>query len=348
MLALDWQHPPATVENAPAVSGAVGVKRTPVCEHSTVGGFVSRDNSPMGQAHRFKLDGKVLAASLQEITLTLSSPVIGAEGVPLAVDAYGRDGSWVVLLHGGGQTRHSWKRSALAIAAGGFRTLAYDARGHGDSGWSPTGDYALARLEEDLAAIAMRLDGPLALVGASMGGLTALLAAGTFLSERVAALVLVDIAISPTKAGSARILEFMESNPDGFADIEEVVASLTRYNPLRPRSSDTRGLERNLRRGPDGRLRWHWDPALMKTGPRLGRGDFTQRLNAAAPGVTAPTLLIRGAASDVVDAEGLEEMRRLLPHIRVSEAHGASHMVAGDRNDRFMADVLPFLTAAMG
>lgn len=280
--------------------------------------------------------------------MTYSTPAIGAEGVPLAADLFGDTGPWVILLHGGGQTRHSWKRSAEAIAAGGFRVLAYDARGHGDSGWSPTGDYSLAQLEEDLAAIAKQLEGPLGLVGASMGGLTALRAAGTFLAERVAALVLVDIAVSPTQAGSARILEFMEANPDGFSDIDEVVAALTRYNPLRPPSSDKRGLERNLRKGADGRLRWHWDPALMETGPRLGRGDFTERLNAAAPGIAAPTLLVHGAASDVIDADGLAEMRRLIPHIRFSEVPAASHMVAGDRNDRFMADVLPFLKMAMG
>ncbi|URI14709.1 alpha/beta fold hydrolase [Brevundimonas albigilva] len=267
--------------------------------------------------------------------MTLSPTVVGAEGVPLVADAFGQDGPWIVLLHGGGQTRRSWKRSAEAIAAGGFRALAYDARGHGDSGWSPTGDYALPRLEEDLAAIADTLDGPIGLVGASMGGLTALRAAGTFLSRRVAALVLVDIAVSPTQAGSARILEFMEANPNGFSDIDEVVAALTRYNPLRPASTDTRGLERNLRKGADGRLRWHWDPALMETGPRLGRGDFTHRLNAAAPGITAPTLLVHGAASDVIDADGLAEMRRLIPHIRFSEVPAASHVVAGDRNDRF-------------
>lgn len=279
--------------------------------------------------------------------MTLATPVIGAEGVSLVADVFGQQGPWVILLHGGGQTRHSWRRSAEAIAAGGFRALAYDARGHGDSGWSKTGDYSLPRLEDDLAAIARQLDGPLNLVGASMGGLTALRAAGTFLVERVAALVLVDIAVSPTQAGSARILEFMEANPNGFGHIGEVVAALTRYNPMRPPSSDARGLERNLRKGEDGRLRWHWDPALMQTGPRLGRGDFSERLNAAAPGVTAPTLLVHGAASDVIDAASLSEMQRLIPHIRISAVPAASHMVAGDRNDRFMADVLPFLKKAM-
>lgn len=273
--------------------------------------------------------------------------VVGAEGVPLIADRFGETGPWTVLLHGGGQTRHSWRRSAEALANEGFRVLAYDARGHGDSGWSPSGDYGLARLEEDLDLVARTLDGPLGLVGASMGGLSALSAAGNFLGERVEALVLVDITISPTAQGSARILEFMSANPDGFASLEDAAMALSRYNPLRPASRHNQGLRRNLRAGADGRLRWHWDPALMDTGPRAGRGDFTERLTAAAAGIVAPTLLVHGAASDVVDQGGLDEMRTLIPHIRFSEVPAASHMVAGDRNDRFMADVLPFLKAAM-
>ncbi len=251
----------------------------------------------------------------------------------------------MVMLHGGGQTRGSWQRSADALASHGFGVLTLDARGHGESGWSPRGDYTLPRLAEDLSDIVARLDGPVHLIGASMGGLTAFLAAGTSLVDRVASLVLVDITLNPSAAGSARVLEFMAANPAGFASVDEAAQAVARYNPARPRSAGSEGLRRNLRIDSAGRYRWHWDPVVLDTGPQFGRDGFSEVLETASRGVTAPTLLVHGSESDVVDPSGIEALKRLIPHLEVREVANASHMVAGDRNDRFLADVLPFLTA---
>ena len=223
-----------------------------------------------------------------------------------------------------------------------------DARGHGDSGWSPSGDYTLPRLAEDLSAIAAELDGPIHLIGASMGGVTALRAAGTDLQDRVASLVLVDITLSPNATGSARVLDFMAADPEGFASIDEAAEAVARYNPLRPRSKNTEGLRRNLRLDDTGRYRWHWDPAVLQTGPQVGRDGFSELLAEAAGGIMAPTLLVHGAASDVVDQDGIDELSRVIPHIEVRKVDNASHMVAGDRNDQFLAGVLPFLKATHG
>ncbi|MBZ4276289.1 lysophospholipase, partial [Mycobacterium tuberculosis] len=50
--------------------------------------------------------------------------------------APGRRGT-VLFAHGFGQTRHAWTATAQSLAAAGYQTLAYDARGHGDSDWNP-------------------------------------------------------------------------------------------------------------------------------------------------------------------------------------------------------------------
>lgn len=265
------------------------------------------------------------------------------EGFDLVADAIGGQGPWAVLLHGGGQTRGSWRRSAASLTADGFSVLTVDARGHGESGWSPRGDYTLPRLSEDLADIVSELDGPIHLIGASMGGLTAFQAAGTDLADRVVSLVLVDITLNPTASGSARVLDFMAASPDGFASVEEAAEAVARYNPMRPSSASSEGLRRNLRVDDAGRYRWHWDPMVLATGPQFGRDGLSECLDEASKGVKAPTLLVHGAASDVVDDRGIEELKRLIPSLEVRKVANASHMVVGDRNDQFLADVLPFL-----
>ncbi len=168
----------------------------------------------------------------------------------------------VLLLHGGGQTRHSWHRSGARFAAAGWTTVAIDARGHGDSAWASDGDYSMDALVGDLAAVVSQLDVTPVLVGASMGGITSLLAVGES-AVRAGALVLVDVAPQVEAAGVQRILDFMASAPDGFASLEEVADAIASYNPHRPRPSNLDGLRKNVRQWDDGRWHWHWDPAFL-------------------------------------------------------------------------------------
>src|SRR5262245_58812808 len=96
----------------------------------------------------------------------------GAGGLTLAGDAWGNpDGPLVILQHGGGQTRHAWKGAGEQLGAAGYHTIAFDARGHGDSDWSPDGIYTQDAMVADLLSLVADLGGnrPV-LVGASMGG----------------------------------------------------------------------------------------------------------------------------------------------------------------------------------
>jgi non-heme chloroperoxidase len=265
----------------------------------------------------------------------------GADGVTIAADVAGpAGGAPVVLLHGGGQTRGSWKGAAGALAGRGYRAISLDLRGHGDSDWPTDGDYQLDRFVDDLAAILPTLDAPAVLVGASLGGLASLLAVG----ERrlpAAALVLVDVTPRIEPTGVGKIRAFMTANPDGFASVDEAADAVAGYLPHRPRPADTSGLRKNLRLREDGRLYWHWDPRFMSEVRTMASGG--ERLEAAARALAVPTLLIRGGRSEIVTPAGAQAFLDLAPHAEFVDVTDADHMVAGDANDVFNAAVIDFI-----
>jgi non-heme chloroperoxidase len=273
-----------------------------------------------------------------------TSRFAGANGVSLCADSYGPDqGELVVLLHGGGQTRFAWSGTAAVLAAKGYRVVVPDLRGHGESDWAPDGSYDLdAHLADLVLLLAALSPASPVLVGASLGGLTALLAVGERKAPAARALVLVDIAPRIEAQGARKVGRFMTSSPDGFESIEAAADAVAAYLPHRPRPADTSGLARNLRLGPDGRYRWHWDPRMLQK-PERGPMASIARYEAAAGQVGIPALLVRGAMSDVISMESVEALRQQIPQLEFVNIAGADHMVAGDRNDSFGAAVTGFL-----
>jgi pimeloyl-ACP methyl ester carboxylesterase len=273
-------------------------------------------------------------------------------GLDLAADAYGPpEGPPVLLFPGGGQTRHSWDGTARLLGDKGWHATTVDMRGHGDSDWAADGDYSLDAFAADVRDVARataRAHGRApALVGASLGGISSLIAiAEADPGDAVAAaLVLVDVAPRLEPKGVARIGAFMLGHLDGFANLEEVADAVAAYNPHRPRPSDLSGLRKNVRQHDDGRWYWHWDPRFMTPGrmdePRSIRNEA--RLEAAARALTLPVLLVRGRQSDVLSEAGAHHLQALVPHARSVDVAGAGHMVAGDRNDVFNDAVVGFL-----
>ena len=270
----------------------------------------------------------------------------GRDGQPLAAEAAGDSRNTpVILLHGGGQTRHAWAGTALRLAEAGYYALAYDARGHGDSAWSEQGDYSPDALMGDLHQVVSGLSRPPVLVGASMGGLTSMVALGEADRDFASALVLVDIAARLEASGVARVLNFMSAHTGGFASLEEVVDAVSAYNPHRPCPKGTDGLRKNLRFR-DGRWYWHWDPRFLNHASRTQAGEALvqqERRESAAQRIRVPTLLVRGGSSDVVSPEGARALQNLIPHAELADVAEAGHMVAGDRNDLFSEAVIDFL-----
>lgn len=274
----------------------------------------------------------------------MNARFLTSDGLTLIGDLLGSgSGPAIIFLHGGGQTRHSWDHAMRRAADQGYVALSYDARGHGDSDWSPDGDYGVLRLAEDLRSVRASLVSKVALVGASMGGMTALQAVGNEPAGFADVLVLVDIVPRPATAGTDKIRAFMLAHQDGFATIEEAADAVSAYNPARPRPADVSGLGKNLRRRDDGRYYWHWDPHLLSTSPASEPPAFQEPLIEASARVKIPTMLIKGGRSDIVDDEGIAEMCRLIPQTEVCEVSGAGHMVVGDRNDAFNDGLFEFL-----
>lgn len=277
----------------------------------------------------------------------------GYRGVSLVADVHGVDGSPPVLLfHGGGQTRHAWGTTASVLAGHGWQAYTVDLRGHGESDWPEDDDYTLDDFASDVRSVAERLDPPPVLVGASLGGVSAMTAVAEAQSPIASALVLVDVAPRMEPEGVERITSFMTRHSDGFASLEEVADAVAAYNPHRPRPTDLSGLRKNVRQRDDGRWVWHWDPRFIEG--RRGSGDETRsiiqrnRLVAAASALTLPTLLVRGRVSDLLSEEGAQELLDLVPHAHLVDVAGAGHMVAGDRNDLFNEAVVAFLDEIRG
>jgi non-heme chloroperoxidase len=220
--------------------------------------------------------------------------------------------------------------------------IAADARGHGDSQWHPTHDYTLDGFVGDLLALLRTLEEPPVLVGASLGGITSLVAAGEHPGV-ARGLVLVDVVVTLEPQGTARIRAFLTAHRDGFATLEEAADAIAAYNPIRARPRNLDGLKKNLRRHPDGRWYWHWDPAFIQIADEPQRAADPDRLRAAASRLAIPTLLVRGAQSDVVSDAGMADMMRLVPTAESVEIGAAGHMVAGDDNDVFAASLGAFL-----
>jgi pimeloyl-ACP methyl ester carboxylesterase len=223
-----------------------------------------------------------------------------------------------------------------------LHVLALDARGHGDSDRAPAGQYTVYTLAADVAAVLEQIGAPVVIVGASMGGLTGILAAFRAGSQQVCGLVLVDVVPRFEGEGTARIRDFMTRHVHGFETLDQAADAIAAYLPHRRRPRNLEGLKKNLRHR-QGRWHWHWDPAFVTS---AGDDPFVdvEELEQAVQQLRIPILLVRGKLSDVVSPDGVEDFLGKVPHARFVELSDAGHTAAGDDNDAFSAAVVEFVT----
>jgi pimeloyl-ACP methyl ester carboxylesterase len=276
----------------------------------------------------------------------------GVDGLVLVADEWNHgaataatsDGALasILMLHGGGQNRFSWKNTGQILADAGFHVVALDSRGHGDSDRSPDATYTVDALCADVLQVLDQIGRPVILIGASMGGMTGLLVADAAGPEKVTKLVLVDVVPRYEKDGSARIRDFMFSHVHGFESLDEAANAVAAYLPHRTKPRSPEGLKKNLRHR-DGRWYWHWDPKFL-TAPADNAFVREEKLERAAIDLTIPILLIRGKLSDVVSMEGVRDFLEKVPRTEFVELSDAGHTAAGDDNDAFSEVVVQFVS----
>lgn len=264
------------------------------------------------------------------------------DGLTLAAEVFSGHGPGVLLAHGFGQTRQAWAATQQRLAAASRASLAWDVRGHGQSGRNPaTSRYSGEQFVADVITAAQATGPQPVLVGASMGGLTGLLAQAR---QRVfSALVLVDITPRWEASGVERILGFMGAHPEGFDSYEHAAEQIAAYLPHRRGKKTPAQLAHLLTTRPDGRLGWHWDARLLSEFIP-DTHDLHDPLDDACRALDVPVLLISGGRSDLVNARTVEHFLELAPHARHVQLPQATHMVAGDDNDAFTDTLLNFLS----
>jgi pimeloyl-ACP methyl ester carboxylesterase len=281
----------------------------------------------------------------------------GAHGLALHLLEWSREGVPLLLLHGFGNEAHLWDDYAPSVAPY-YRVLALDLRGHGDSGWDPGGRYGTGAMVSDLEALTAELGiGRLVLVGFSMGGRVATAFAGRH-PERLAGLVLVDVGPEVDLRGALRIRqEVAEQRAPSFASAEEYAELLSLSYPAGRRAALLRMARFGLRERPDGRHELKMDPrlrgataavqaALPDAAAEEPGGDAAEAQWDALARVTCPTLVVRGAASDVLSPETADRMvEQVLRDGRLAVVPQAAHSVMTDNPEGFEAALNAFLLA---
>ncbi|MFQ5830197.1 MAG: alpha/beta fold hydrolase [Candidatus Methylomirabilia bacterium] len=246
----------------------------------------------------------------------------------------------LVLLHGITGHAHVWDDFAQEMAPF-FRVLSLDQRGHGDSDASPEANYHLAALVADLVAFVDALGLPrFVLLGLSLGGRVGICYAADH-PEHVSRLVVVDIGPEIHLPGLLRVRTMMASAPEMIPSEDWAFEYLKAGNP-RYRDAQLRNRVRHgLKRLPDGTLTWKYSGRIRDM-VRNGIHDTSDLWQPLAR-VAIPTLVIRGAESDILAAEVARKMVETLPDGRLVEVAEAGHTVPGDQPEAFVQAVREFL-----
>jgi pimeloyl-ACP methyl ester carboxylesterase len=252
----------------------------------------------------------------------------------------------VLCLHGGGQTAYMYEELGSALRER-YHVLAPDLPNHGDSDPILTGEWGREHIAASLPPLLAEFGfDRAAVVGASLGGITAITLAASH-PDLVAAIVLIDVGHRLEEAGVRKIIEFMRAH-ESFASLEEAAREIARYLPHR-KEVRAESLSRNLRQRPDGR--WVWKHGMgRRWRQRAEAGEEEPAWDSVLAGLgedarslRCPALVLRGAASDVLSDAGAEEVAALIPDARLEMVENAGHLAAGDNPHSTVSLIAAFL-----
>lgn len=269
-----------------------------------------------------------LAEDASRLGVELYGPVrresfVGASGEQVSGLVWGEGPPDAVFLHGGGLNAHSWDSTILALH---HPAWALDLPGHGDSDWRPAFDYSPDVIAETIATVVAMAGAPVALIGHSLGGLSAVALAAKY-PALVSSLTVVDTSPGrePDRSGS-RIREFIRG-PASYASYDEIIGRAIEFGLGNSRESLFRGVLHNTRVRDDGRIVFKHH---LGSPPEGGRLDYdAAALWPAVESLTIPVLLVRGTRGMITEKMGQEFATRAA-HATVV-AMDAGHNVQRDR-----------------
>lgn len=242
-----------------------------------------------------------------------------------------------IMLHGISRVAHQFDHIAPYFQAD-YHVIAIDMRGHGDSAWSPAGDYLVEDYARDLDAFVDKLDlRGLTLLGNSTGGRVVQVYAGLH-PDRVARLISEDVGPERTNDIASAFTRQVQQEANGWASEQELVASLRKSNPRTPDEILTTYAHFGSRQRADGRIEWKRDPNLAK-------GFVPTELWRFIDKIRCPTLYILGGASRIVPAETQKKLMETLPDVRIVVMPGLGHYPDQEATSDFIRIVKEFLAA---
>ena len=279
--------------------------------------------------------------------------VPGADGIRIHVLEWSREGVPLVFIHGFGNDAHVWDEIAPAVAPY-YRTLALTLRGHGDSGRAEEPGREPDALVRDVEAAlaALRVERAV-VVGHSLGGRVSLQFAARN-PAKLAGLVLVDFAPELDARGTTRIREEAMAQARrkdrSFGSIDEYLRLLEVLYPAARPATLAKLARHWTRQRPDGRYELKQDrrPPRMPSEGEIGElraraREQTESLWKALREMPCPTLLVRGAASDVLASDVAERAQEALPNGTLVEIARAGHSVMLDNPEDFTAALTSFV-----
>jgi esterase len=240
----------------------------------------------------------------------------------------------ILIVHGLSYFSYDWLPVGEALGAE-REVILMDMRGFGDSDWSPSRDYSVPTMAQDIVAVLDHAGWKEALlIGHSMGGRSTTYAAAKH-PGRVGALALIDYTPENAPAGSKRTAEMVSNVPPRFRSIEEAMGYF--------RSKDRARFEAYTRPAEGGGFvlkRDTYFQELFKSGQRPSQGVDMWALIGE---VRCPILSMRGTRSDMYARETAEKMKAANPRLRVVEVE-AGHNIAGENPAGFLQQIKPFFS----
>ena len=246
----------------------------------------------------------------------------------------------ILMLHGISQQAHSWDFISLPLSVD-YRVVALDQRGHGDSDWSPNGNYSTDIYVGDIEGFvgAMGLKN-FHLMGHSMGGRNSL----AWASGRpgvLKSLTIVDTGPETQRRGQNRIQQFREL-PDELDTLDEFASRVMEYTG-RNREQTMGALKYSIRQRQDGKWTWKYDKAMRVSGFRAPTWTPDQLWDGWRK-IDCPALVVRGARSDIFADETMVRMAEEHPDCTTVTVENAGHLVQGDNPPDFLAAVRSLLS----